>query len=71
MSLYQKIKKLKKEIAVTPDIAKKYIDLGFEVLLSENYGSHLGITDNSFKEVGAKVIKDEKIFLMMLICLYN
>ena len=53
-------KKIEKRIAVTPDIAKKYIDLGFEVLLSENYGSHLGITDNSFKEVGAKVIKDEK-----------
>ena len=53
-------KKIEKRIAVTPDIAKKYIDLGFEVLLSENYGSHLGITDNFFKEVGAKVIKDEK-----------
>ena len=53
-------KNIEKRIAVTPDIAKKYIDLGFEVLLSENYGSHLGITDNFFKEVGAKVIKDEK-----------
>ena len=53
-------KNIEKRIAVTPDIAKKYIDLGFEVLLSENYGSHLGITDNLFKEVGAKVIKDEK-----------
>ena len=51
---------IEKRIAVTPDIAKKYIDLGFEVSLSENYGSHLGIADNFFKEVGVKVIKDEK-----------
>ena len=43
-------KNIEKRIAVTPDIAKKYIDLGFEVSLSENYGSHLGISDNSFKE---------------------
>ena len=36
-------KNIEKRIAITPDIAKKYIDLGFEVSLSENYGSHLGI----------------------------
>ncbi len=53
-------KNIEKRIAVTPDIAKKYIDLGFEVLLSENYGSHLGINDNFFKEVGVKIVKNEK-----------
>ena len=31
-----------KRIEITPDISKKYIDLGFEVQLSENYGDHLG-----------------------------
>ena len=36
---------LEKRIAITPEIAKKYISLGFEVLLSEGYGSHLGIKD--------------------------
>ena len=35
-------KDLEKRIAITPDIAKKYIDLGFEIQLSENYGEHLG-----------------------------
>ena len=53
-------KNIEKRIAVTPDIAKKYIDLGFEVSLCENYASHLGINDNFFKEVGVEVIKDEK-----------
>jgi H+-translocating NAD(P) transhydrogenase subunit alpha len=53
-------KKIEKRIAVTPDIAKKYIDLGFELSLPENYGTHLGIKDNLFKDVGAKIIKNEK-----------
>ena len=29
---------LEKRIAITPEIAKKYISLGFEVSLSEKYG---------------------------------
>ena len=36
-------KKIEKRIAITPDIAKKYIALGFEVSLPENYGEHLGL----------------------------
>ena len=34
--------KIEKRIAITPEIAKKYISIGIEVSLSENYGSHLG-----------------------------
>ena len=34
---------VEKRIAITPEIAKKYIELGFEVLISHNYGNHLGI----------------------------
>ena len=49
-----------KRIAITPEIAKKYISLGFEVLLSENYGKHLGIKDEDYKKLGAKISKDEK-----------
>ena len=51
---------IEKRIAITPEIAKKYIALGFQVLLSENYGNHLGIEDNKYIEVGAKISKDEK-----------
>ena len=53
-------KKIEKRIAITPDIAKKYITLGFEVLLSENYGEHLGFKDHEYKELGVKVSTDEK-----------
>ena len=53
-------KKIEKRIAITPEIAKKYVALGFEVFLPENYGEHLGFTDNKYKELGVKLSKDEK-----------
>ena len=53
-------KKIEKRIAITPDIAKKYIALGFEVSLSENYGEHLGFKDHEYKELNVKISKDEK-----------
>ncbi|MDC3349173.1 NAD(P) transhydrogenase subunit alpha [Candidatus Pelagibacter sp.] len=52
--------KIEKRIAITPEIAKKYISLGFEVSLSENYGSHLAIKDEEYKELGVSILKDEK-----------
>ena len=51
--------KIEKRISITPEIAKKYIALGFEVKLSENYGVHLGINDKQFSELGVKILKDE------------
>ena len=52
--------KIEKRISITPEIAKKYIALGFELSLSENYGQHLGFTDNEYKELGVKFSIDEK-----------
>ena len=52
--------KTEKRIAITPEITKKYISLGLEVVLSENYGSHLGIKDEEYKASGASILKDEK-----------
>ena len=52
--------KIEKRIAITPEIAKKYLSLGFEVTLSENYGSHLGINDEEYKELGVLTLNDEK-----------
>jgi NAD(P) transhydrogenase subunit alpha len=51
--------KIEQRIAVTPDIAKKYIALGFEVMLSEKYGEHLGFKDNDYKELGVQISKKE------------
>ena len=55
--------KNEKRIAITPEIAKKYISLGFDVHLSKNYGAHLGITDNEYQNIGVKFSSEEKEIL--------
>ena len=52
--------KIEKRISITPEIAKKYISLGFDVSISENYGSHLGIKDEEYKDLGVTTSNDEK-----------
>ncbi len=54
---------LEKRIAITPEIVKKYISLGFEISLSENYGSHLGIDDKEYIDLGVKFYKNDKEIL--------
>ena len=54
--------KIENRIAVTPEIAKKYIALGFEILLTESYGFHLGINDKEYFDLGVKFLKDDKNF---------
>ena len=49
-------KELEKRIALVPDIIKKYTNLGFEVQILKGYGDHLGFSDESFNNVGAKII---------------
>ena len=56
--------KIEKRIAITPEIAKKYISLGLDVFLSENYGGHLGIKDKEYEELGVSILKDEKEILI-------
>ena len=55
--------KIEKRIALTPEIVKKYISLGFEVYLSENYGLHLGIKDKEYLDQGANISEDYKTIL--------
>ena len=54
---------IEKRISITPDIIKKYTSLGFEVLLSENYGRHIGISDDVYLKLGVKISKDDKEIL--------
>jgi len=51
--------KIEKRIAITPEIAKKYIALGLDISLSESYGEHLGFKDNDYKKLGVE-ISDEQ-----------
>ena len=53
-------KEIEKRISITPEIAKKYINLGFEILLEENYGEHIGFEDKEYSEIGVKISKNFK-----------
>ena len=54
-------KEMEKRISITPDIAKKYIASGFQILLEADYGAHLGISDDEFLKEGCKIEKKENI----------
>ena len=55
--------KNEKRISITPDVIKKYISLGCEIILSKNYGLHLGINDKEYSDEGAKLIDDDNEIL--------
>ena len=50
-------------VAITPEIVKKYKSLGFDVHLSKNYASHLGISDKDFIEEGAIILTSDEVIL--------
>ena len=49
-----------KRIAVTLEIAKKYISLGFNLSLPSNYGSYLGFSDDEYKNLGVNFLQTKK-----------
>ena len=49
-----------KRISITPEVANKYINLGLEVCLNSNYGSHLGFDDRKYKELKVEILNDSK-----------
>ena len=54
---------LEKRIAITPDIIKKYISLGFKISLSKDYGLHLGISDKEYLDAGSKISDNDNEIL--------
>ena len=51
-------KNIEKRVAITPEIAKKYVSQGFEVKIQKNYATHLGFDDNLYKEQGVVIEQD-------------
>jgi len=51
---------IEKRIAITPEIAKKYITLGFNLKLPNNYGAHLGFGNESYKNLGVNIVNNEE-----------
>ena len=54
-------KELEKRISITPEIAKKYILNGFEVMIEKDLASHLGISDKEFLDEGCKIDSRENV----------
>ena len=51
---------VEKRIAVTPEIAKKYINLGFGLSLPKSYGAHLGFSDQDYEIHGVKFFNNQQ-----------
>ena len=54
---------LERRIAITPEIAKKFISNGFEINLQKNYAVHLGIEDQVYKTLNVSFFEDEKMVI--------
>tara|TARA_B100000686_G_scaffold36783_1_gene38244 strand:+ start:559 stop:1644 length:1086 start_codon:yes stop_codon:yes gene_type:complete len=54
-------KDIEKRISITPDLAKKYISYGFEILIEKDFASHLDISNEEFINEGCKLEKKENI----------
>tara|TARA_A100001015_G_scaffold166752_1_gene185375 strand:- start:935 stop:2026 length:1092 start_codon:yes stop_codon:yes gene_type:complete len=50
---------VEKRVAITPEIAKKYLNLGFTLSIPNSYGKHLGFKDEDYKELGVNISDDE------------
>jgi NAD(P) transhydrogenase subunit alpha len=50
---------IERRISITPDIAKKYISLGFNLALPNNYGTYLGFSDEEYKNLGVNFLDNE------------
>ena len=53
-------KTVEKRLAITPEIAKKYINLGFKLSLPKGYGTHLGFSDEDYNNLGVSLLANEK-----------
>ena len=51
---------IERRISVTPEIAKKYINLGFNLCLPKNYGVHLGFNDEEYRNLGINFLDSDE-----------
>ena len=52
--------KIEKRVSITPEIVKKFINLGFSINLEKNYGDHLNIKDEEYQKTGANIKNSKK-----------
>ena len=61
-------KNVEKRVAITPEIAKKYVSTGFEVFLPKDYAAHLGFNDEEYKSLGVEIIENADLDFGLLEC---
>ena len=54
-------KDLEKRVSITPDLVKKYISLGFKVLIERDYGIHLGFSNDIYVKEGCEIEIKENV----------
>ena len=52
-----------KRVAITPEIAKKFTDIGFDVYLQKDYAKHLGFDNKDYEAINANILDNEKLVL--------
>ena len=54
---------IEKRVAITPEIAKKFIDNGFEINLEKNYANHLGFKDKDYEALNVNILENKELVL--------
>lgn len=49
-----------RRVAITPDVAKKLVEMGHQVVVEEGAGQEAGFPDKLYKDVGVEVLKDKE-----------
>ena len=47
-----------KRVAATPETVRKYIDMGFDVLVQSSAGEGICISDDDYQKAGARLVSD-------------
>ena len=51
-------KSLEKRVAITPEVAKKYISNGFQVYITKSYAEHLGFINKEYETLGVSTLEN-------------
>ena len=51
---------LERRVALTPEIAKKFINEGFEINLQKNYATHLGFEDKEYESLNVNFYENDE-----------
>ena len=68
IGIVKESKKGETRVSATPDTVKKFIAMGFDVLVESDAGSLSLISDADFKNVGAKIVDRKKAFGADCVC---